>query len=101
MFNIFKKKGTISSKVLIFELIEIFFECTEFVFGALFICTKHSALLFNAIQHHFALIQRNSNGVEFEIELVIQIRICQFNSKLNWIELELYSSNSPKRSQIA
>ena len=71
MFNILKKKEMISSKVLIFKLIEKFFECTESVFGALLRCTKHSALLFNAIQRHFALIQRNSNGVEFGIELVI------------------------------
>ena len=90
-----------STIVLIFELIEIFFECTESVFGASLRCTKHSALQFNAIQRHFALIQRNSNGIEFGIELVIWIWICQFNSKLNWIELELYSSNSPKRSRIA
>jgi len=102
MCLIFKqKKETISSKGLIFELIEIFFECTESVFGASLRCTKHSALLFNAIRRHFALIQRNSNGVEFGIELVIRIRISKFNSKLNCVELELFSSNSPKRRRIA
>ena len=71
------------------------------MFGASLRCTKHNALQFNAIQRLFALNQRNSNGVEFGIELVIQIQIIKFNSKLNCIELELYSSNLPKKSQIA
>ena len=84
MCLIFKqKKETISSKGLIFELIENFFECTESVFGASLRCTKHSALLFNAIRCHFALIQRNSNGVEFgtsNSKLPIQFQI-----ELDWI----------------
>ena len=88
-------------KVLIFELIEFFFKCAKFVFGASLRCTKHSALWFNAIRRHFALIQRNSNGVEFGIKLVIWIQISKFNSKLNCVELELFSSNSPKRRRIA
>ena len=61
----------ISTKVLIFELIENFFKCTESVFGASLRCIKHNALQFNAIQRLFALNQRNSNGIEFEIKLVI------------------------------
>ena len=96
-----KKKETISSKVLIFELIEKIFKCDDFVFGASLRCTKHNELQFNAIRRLFALHQRNSKGVEFGIELIIRIRITKFNSKLNCFELELYSSNSPKRSRIA
>ena len=70
----------------------------DIVFGASLRCTKHNELQFNAIRRLFALNQRNSKGVEFGIELIIRIQIIKFNSKLNYFELELYSSNSCKRS---
>ena len=68
------------------------------MFDASLRCTKHNTLQYIAIRHLLTLIQCNSNGVKFGIELGNLNLNSLIQFKLNCIELELNSSNSTKKA---